>query len=136
MWWFLQFLLLQNKELFPHNHYIYWKISLYPKFCHLKAPTFVIQHDLCISSLYSDCVQNCLYPTILNYLIRMSYWHWRMSVDGAEFWIRCKPPAFLSSFSCLQVIQRHLQVIPFEIDCVISYTNLHELFCQFICWTN
>ena len=26
-------------------------------------------------------------------------------VDGAEFWINCKRPAFLSSFSRLQVIQ-------------------------------
>ena len=31
--------------------------------------------------------------------------HWRhMTVDGAEFWISCKQPAFLSSFSHLQVI--------------------------------
>ena len=32
-----------------------------------------------------------------------------------------------------------LQVILFEIDCVIFYTNLHELFCQyfflFLVWT-
>ena len=28
------------------------------------------------------------------------------------------------------------QVILFEIDCVIFYINLHELFCQFISWTN
>ena len=26
-------------------------------------------------------------------------------VDGAEFWISCKRPAFLSSFSRLQVVQ-------------------------------
>ena len=31
---------------------------------------------------------------------------------------------------------RSVQVILFEIDCVIFYTNLHELFCQFISWTN
>ena len=30
----------------------------------------------------------------------------------------------------------YIQVIPFEIDCAIFYTNLHELFCQFISWTN
>ena len=24
----------------------------------------------------------------------------------------------------------------FDIDCAIFYTNLHELFCQFIIWTN
>ena len=29
-----------------------------------------------------------------------------------------------------------LQVILFEIDCAIFYTNLHELFCQFISWTS
>ena len=29
-----------------------------------------------------------------------------------------------------------LQVILFEIDCIIFYTHLHELFCQFISWTN
>ena len=29
-----------------------------------------------------------------------------------------------------------LQVILFEIDCAIFYTNLHELFCQYISWTN
>ena len=29
-----------------------------------------------------------------------------------------------------------LQVILFEIDCAIFYTNLHELFRQFISWTN
>ena len=31
---------------------------------------------------------------------------------------------------------RTLQVILFEINCAIFYTNLHELFCQFISWTN
>ena len=29
-----------------------------------------------------------------------------------------------------------VQVILFEIDCTIVYTNLHELFCQFISWKN
>ena len=28
-----------------------------------------------------------------------------------------------------------IQVIVFEIDCAIFYTNLHDLFCQFISWT-
>ena len=31
---------------------------------------------------------------------------------------------------------RSLQVILFVIDYAIFYTNLHELFCQFISWTN
>ena len=29
-----------------------------------------------------------------------------------------------------------VQVILFKIDCAFFYTNLHELFCQFISWTN
>ena len=29
-----------------------------------------------------------------------------------------------------------IQVILYEIDCSIFYTNLYELFCQFISWTN
>ena len=36
--------------------------------------------------------------------IRMSHWCHKM-VDGTEFWITCKRPAFLSSFSRLLVIQ-------------------------------
>ena len=29
-----------------------------------------------------------------------------------------------------------VQVILFEIDCAIFYTNLHQIFCQFTSWTN
>ena len=29
-----------------------------------------------------------------------------------------------------------VQVILSEIDCTVFYTDLHELFCQFISWTN
>ena len=29
-----------------------------------------------------------------------------------------------------------VEVVLFEINCAIFYTNLHELFCQFISWTN
>ena len=36
--------------------------------------------------------------------IRIQHWR-RPATDGAEFWISCKRPAFLSSFSRLQVIQ-------------------------------
>ena len=32
----------------------------------------------------------------------------------------------------LMQVERIVQVILFEIDCAIFYTNLHELFCQFI----
>ena len=39
-----------------------------------------------------------------SYAIRMQHWR-RPATDGAEFWISCKRPVFLSSFSRLQVIQ-------------------------------
>ena len=39
-----------------------------------------------------------------SFAIRMQHWR-RPATDGAEFWISCKRPAFLSSFSRLQVIQ-------------------------------
>ena len=35
-----------------------------------------------------------------------------------------------------RVMMARVQVILFEIDCPIFYTNLHELFFQFISWTN
>ena len=34
----------------------------------------------------------------------MSHWR-RWATEGAEFWISCKRPAFLSNFSRLQLIQ-------------------------------
>ena len=38
------------------------------------------------------------------FFIWMSHWrHW--VTEGAEYWISCKPPAFLSNFSSLQLIQ-------------------------------
>ena len=44
----------------------------------------------------------------------------------------------LGSWTILKQMSWYLliQVILFEIDCAIFYTNLHELFCQFISWTN
>ena len=37
-----------------------------------------------------------------------------------------------SNLSVEKISTEALQVILFEIDCAIFYTNLHELFCQFI----
>ena len=44
----------------------------------------------------------------------------------------------LGSWTILKQMSWYLliQVILFEIDCAFFYTNLHELFCQFISWTN
>ena len=39
-------------------------------------------------------------------------------------------------FHLFNLIGWREQVILFEIDCAIFYTNLHELFCQFTSWTN
>ena len=42
---------------------------------------------------------------------------------------------FLDFLNLLTVFGE-IQVIISEMDCEIFYTNLHELFCQFISWTN
>ena len=40
------------------------------------------------------------------------------------------------SFNQTVAQQIRVQVILFEIDCAFIYANLHDLFCQFISWTN
>ena len=45
-------------------------------------------------------------------------------------------PVYLKNWWIPSFIYLLLQVILFEIDCVIFFTNLHELFCQFISLTN
>ena len=40
------------------------------------------------------------------------------------------------SSNYFDIFWKLVQVILFEIDCEIVYTNLQELFCQFISWTN
>ena len=42
---------------------------------------------------------------------------------------------FGRTFSHIDIFLITLQVILFEIDCAIFYTNFHELFCHFISWT-
>ena len=59
------------------------------------------------ATLHFDTVDKTMYCISANSFlpwIRMQYWR-RPVTDGAEFWISCKQPAFLSSFSPLQVIQ-------------------------------
>ena len=52
------------------------------------------------------------------------------------------PPALINWILLLSLLptkemEKHqIQVILFEINCAIFYSNLHELFCQFISWTN
>ena len=62
--------------------------------------------------------------------IRMSHWRHTM-VDGAEFWISCKWPAFLSSFSCLQVIQN---LAPSTIVWCQCDIKLHQLVIENQIW--
>ena len=64
---------MHNQQLFPHNHYIsstYENILLETKFCQLRAPTFVILHDLRISTLYShfDVFYDFSYSIINSYI--------------------------------------------------------------------
>ena len=57
-------------------------------------------------------------PKLKYATIRMSHWRHTM-VDGAEFWISCKRPAFLSVFSHLQMIQ-NLAHLP---SCGVNVTS-------------
>ena len=51
--------------------------------------------------------------------IRMS--HWRCQVtEGAEFWISCKQPAFLSNSSHLQLIQNSVPSVARRRQCAIQ----------------
>ena len=62
-----------------------------------------------ITQSWAKCSRNLSSNKILKFyayceIIRMQHWR-RPATDGAEFWISCKEPAFLSRFSHLQVIQ-------------------------------
>ena len=72
-------------------------------------------------------------------LLRILY----LSYVVLQFWLKSKPMKIGASLQMrtvdglvLMTLQNLIQVILFEIDCAIFYTNLHELFCQFISWTN
>ena len=54
--------------------------------------------------------------------IWMSHWR-RRATEGADFWISCKQPAFLSSFSCLQLIQNLAPYVTRQRQCDILLNN-------------
>ena len=82
---------MHNQQLFPHNHYIslgHGKISLETKFRHFRAPTFVILHDLRISTLWchfdgfydsSYCIINRYFRTITILVQDMEKVHFKQS---------------------------------------------------------
>ena len=53
-------------------------------------------------------------------------------IDAAEFWINCKLPAFLSSFSHLQVIQNLAPSTILWCQCDIQMALLNSFFSVFI----
>ena len=64
------------------------------------------------------------------------YWRFAMNqkeIEGkiGNFWMVSR-----NFFLHIYLFCQYVQVILFEIDCAISYTDLHELFCQLISWTN
>ena len=82
-------------------------------------------HDEGYNNMDNDLL-SCSYdhlfddPGKIRYILLEVYWHsFRYLLEPAMDWK-----------------QTELQIILFEIDCAISYTNWHELFCQFISWTN
>ena len=73
------------------------KLTFYFCFCLLRI--FVFVSYMCLHLVFFSLF---FHPFLLS--IWLSHWRHTM-VDGAEFWISCKRPAFLCSFSRLQVIQ-------------------------------
>ena len=65
-----------------------------------------------------------------NFCIKNKKCFWRSHFIS----FKIKTNTEFSLFSWQKFVQ--IQVILFEIDCAIFYTNSHELFCQFISWTN
>ena len=58
--------------------------------------------------------------------LKLSFWvksqmtHWRCrATEDTEFWITCKPPAFLSNFSWLQLIQNSAHSLAWRSQCDI-----------------
>ena len=73
---------------------------------------------------FSWIVDFSIFPT------RLARYHWFIVEKPTENWkIRKKlwPELFWNTY---------VQVILFGINCAIFYTNLNDLFCQFISWTN
>jgi hypothetical protein len=62
-----------------------------------------------------------------SFTIQMSHWRHTM-VDGAKFWISCKRPAFLSSFSRLQLIQKSAHLPSCGVNVTSEYMSCNEMF--------
>ena len=61
---------------------------------------------------------NFIITTLIESKIQMSDLH-RQATEGAEFWISCKGPAFLSNFSRLQPIQNWAPSVASRCQCDI-----------------
>ena len=108
-------------------------------FCDCKTFHFLVKW----SYHHSSYTQN-LEPSFLNCLYNINS---RFCTKDSHAPINQLPTAHWGEFSrpyeiankiwtTLLLRACYIQVILFEIDWAIFYTNLHELFCQFISWTN
>ena len=101
-----------------------------------------------ITSAKNWVVGTRILPFLLTFVPYLCWFNHLKLVGGSEkvqnyadvIYGWCELFAKWSLFGILFVIlsteRVFLQVILFEIDCASFYTNLHELFSQFISWTN
>ena len=102
----------------------------------------------CISLFYQKRIR-ILSVSLWNAAMEIgnSFWYWALRLYSPMIWSHqaincfshthsCSHIALLSILSLMFQRVELIQVILLEIDCTIFYTNLHELFCQFISWTN
>ena len=116
------FLVFKIAWIRSHHLNLQWKFKLWvEKFaCGIKA-----KHCWALSTnlLFLKACRQANFPVNnLNFHLR---WRW---------WDRIQ--AIFLKFFYFTWNTNDIQVILFEITCAIFYTNLHELFCQFISWTN
>ena len=74
-----------------------------------------VSHNFCLTtfSFTFQLLSNAKFN-----LIQVSHWH-RRATEGAEFWISCKGPAFLSNFTRLQLIQNSVPSVARQLQCSV-----------------
>ena len=83
----------------------------------------VVFHFFCSISQEVFWFFNFQYTQSVN---RMSHWrHW--VTEGTKFWISCKWPAFLSNFSCLQIVQHSVPSVTRRCQCDIQILLIKKM---------
>ena len=107
----------------------------------LSAQNFLLKFDAGwpVKKLYSDWLTKA-FTTKLSWSAVPFLWFWIDLGRGIILHAgKLEKTITISIFWALNdshIKNFFVQIILFEIDWAIFYTNLHELFCQFISWTN